>query len=332
MLYFPKWKIYLIWAVCVLGILFTLPNFFPSADLERVPKWLPHQQVNLGLDLRGGSHLLLQVDLGAVLHERLDDLVESVRKDLQKDRIGYVGLGIANHSVKVKIREPNQFQTALSTLQGLSTPLTGGFFGGSGQRDLLVAGGPDNTITMTLTDQAIEQKAQSALQQSIEIVRRRVDETGVNEPEIQREGDDRIVVELPGIHDPDRVKRLIGKTAKLTFQMVDLSPGLQPGQVPPGDELLPSSDEKGADGKPVQYLVRRRVEVSGDNLKDAQAEFDSRNGQAIVNFRFDSIGAKRFGDVTRENVGKPFAIVLDRKVISAPVIREPITGGRASKP
>ncbi len=327
MLYFPKWKIYLIWAVCVLGILFTLPNFFPSADLERVPKWLPHQQVNLGLDLRGGSHLLLQVDLGAVLHERLDDLVESVRKDLQKDRIGYVGLGIANHSVKVKIREPNQFQTALSTLQGLSTPLTGGFFGGSGQRDLLVAGGPDNTITMTLTDQAIEQKAQSALQQSIEIVRRRVDETGVNEPEIQREGDDRIVVELPGIHDPDRVKRLIGKTAKLTFQMVDLSPGLQPGQVPPGDELLPSSDEKGADGKPVQYLVRRRVEVSGDNLKDAQAEFDSRNGQAIVNFRFDSIGAKRFGDVTRENVGKPFAIVLDSKVISAPVIREPILGG-----
>jgi protein-export membrane protein SecD len=180
---------------------------------------------------------------------------------------------------------------------------------------------------MRLSQEALVERASNAVQQSIEIVRRRIDETGVNEPTIQRQGSDRILVQLPGVGDPDRVKRLLGKTAKMVFRMVDVSPEASETNVPPGSELLEADDERDPTGRPRKWVVRKKVEVAGDNLIDAQPTYDQRNGQPVVNFRFDAVGAKRFAEVTKENVGRPFAIVLDDRVISAPVIREPILAG-----
>ncbi len=326
MLYFPKWKIILILGVCLLGILFTLPNMLPAGVVKKIPHWLPDQQVRLGLDLRGGSYLLLQVDVNALTKDQLENLVENVRQTLAKARIGYKGLGIVNNAVQVTIRDAADTARADKLLQELVTPLTGGLFSGRGDTDITVATTADGTVTLTPTQAAIDQRSRQAVQQSIAIVRRRIDATGINEPEIQRQGSNQILVQLPGLKDPTRVKRLLGKTARLTFQLIDTSPAADSGQVPPGDEIL-YSDHNGPNGKPTPYVVRRQISVSGADLTDAQATFDNQTGEPVVSFRLNGLGAQRFADVTRNNVGKPFAIVLDNKVISAPVIREPILGG-----
>jgi protein-export membrane protein SecD len=184
----------------------------------------------------------------------------------------------------------------------------------------------DGAGTMRFRQAALDARRQQAVAQSIEIIRRRIDETGTKEPTIQRQGQDRILVQLPGVDNPEHVKTLLGRTAKLTFQLVDTSANPEDakrGRLPAGDEVLPATDDRG--GAPAQYVVRKRVMVGGDMLVDAQATF--HDNEPVVSFKFDSVGARRFGDATRENVGKPFAIVLDNKVISAPVIREPILGG-----
>ena len=194
--------------------------------------------------------------------------------------------------------------------------------------DLEVNLAASGVSTVKFTDTAIQARQRSAVDQSIEIVRRRIDETGTKEPTIQREGEDRILVQLPGVENPEHVKELLGRTAKMTFQLVDtdVAPGdARPGNLPPGDELLPSADNR--PGGPQFYVVKRRVMVSGDTLTDSQPTFQNGN-EPVVSFNFNSTGARRFGDATSSNVGKPFAIVLDNKVISAPVIREPILGGR----
>ena len=196
--------------------------------------------------------------------------------------------------------------------------------------DLVVEIAPDGTGTMKFSTVATETRRRQAVEQSIEIIRRRIDETGTKEPTIQREGQDRILVQLPGVDNPERVKQLLGRTAKLTFQLVDQSVTVEDarrGRLPPGDEILPGVEEGRARGSSGagSYVVRKRIMVGGDTLTDAQATF--QNNEPVVSFKFDSVGAKKFGDATRENVGKPFAIVLDNKVISAPVIREPILGG-----
>ena len=317
MVYFAKWKIILVVTICVLGIVFAAPNFLSQQQAEALPTWLPHQQINLGLDLQGGSHLLLEVDVEAVIQERLEAVVDSVRTELRRARIRYQGLGKEGHSVAVTIREADRAEEARELVRALDDGMT---------TDL----GDSGRITLTLTEQAVRERRVSAVEQSIEIVRRRIDETGVREPTIQCQGDDRILVQLPGIDDPERVKRLLGKTAKMTFHLTDFTNSVADavaGRVPPGSRLLPSADEIDVDGRPRMYLVRKRVMVSGDNLIDARPSLDPRNNQPVVNFRFDAIGAKRFGKVTTENVDRPFAIVLDGKVISAPVIREPILGG-----
>ncbi len=326
MLYFPKWKIALILGVCLLGILFTMPNMLPSAVVKKIPNWLPNQQVRLGLDLRGGSYLLLQVDVGSLTKDQLENLVENVRETLAKARIGYKGLGIVNNAVQVTIRSQADVARADKLLQALATPLSGGLFGGRGQTDITVNAGADGAVTLKPTEAALDERSEQAVQQSIAIVRRRIDATGINEPEIQRQGNNQILVQLPGLKDPTRIKRLLGKTARLTFQLLDSSPEAEAGHVRPGSELL-YSDHNGPNGKPIPYIVRRQISVSGADLTDAQATFDSQNGEPVVSFRLNALGAQRFADVTRNNVGKPFAIVLDNKVISAPVIREPILGG-----
>src|SRR5271168_2217188 len=315
MLYFENWKITLICAICALGVLLSLPNLFSPSFLAKVPDWLPHKQVALGLDLRGGSYLLLEVDVAAAQRERLNSIIDNVRNALLDANIGYTGLAVKGDAIVFTIREPGRIDDARQALAKIDP-------------DLTVAIGPDGAGTVGFSAIATDQRRRLAVDQSIEIIRRRIDETGIKEPTIEREGEDRILVQLPGISDPEHVKALLGRTAKLTFQLVDTGASLEDarsGRLPPGDQVLPAEAEKTVRIGPESYVVRRRVMVGGDTLVDAQPSF--QGNEPVVSFRFDADGAKRFAEATRENVGKPFAIVLDNKVISAPVIREPILGG-----
>ena len=311
MVYFAKWKMVLVGIICLLGLSFAAPNFIPLNQAEALPGWLPRQHISLGLDLQGGSHLLLEVDSKTVIREYLDSMVDAARIELRRDKIRYQGLGISGNGIQVTIKDEEKVDEARKLLRAL-------------ERDA-VLDEDDGRIVMTLNERMIRDRKTAAVQQSIEIVRRRVDETGTREPTIQQQGDDRILVQLPGIDDPERIKRLLGKTAKMSFHLVDQRNSVESamaGRIPPGSWLLPS---EGEDRR--MYLIRKRVMVSGDTLIDAQPSTDSRTNEPVVTFRFDSAGAKRFGSATSKNVGKLFAIVLDRKVISAPVIREPILGG-----
>jgi len=329
MLYFAKWKILLILGISLAGLIFTAPNFLDREVTDGLPDWLPHKQINLGLDLQGGSHLLLEVDTNAVVQERLQGLVEAARADLRKARIGYTGgLGVSDgDKVIVRVRKPADLDKAVEVVKGLANQLQQNMMGQGGGADIDVEVLDGNIIHITMTEAAIADRKRAAVEQSIEVVRRRIDQTGTREPTIQRQGDERILIQLPGVKDPDRIKRLLGKTAKMVFRFVDQSTTVADalrGRVPPGSELLEEESREG-DGPPRQYVVRKRVMVSGESLIDAQPTFDQ--GRPVVSFRFDSVGAKRFGDATAKNVGRLFAIVLDGKVVSAPEIQSPILGG-----
>jgi len=321
MMYFARWKQLSILAVVLIGALLCVPNFFPKAEL---PSWA--RQFSLGLDLRGGSYLLLEVDMNAVVRERLEGMADGARTRLRAANIGYVNLAAdpANRRMSFRVRDPGQADTAAAQIRELANQVNAGV--GTTQPDIEVTTAPDGTVTATLTEVGLRAKASGAVEQSIEIVRRRVDETGVAEAVIARQGQNRILVQLPGIEDPNRIKDLLGKTARMTFHLLDESANPAAATPPPGVMFL--SAERSQPGQPERFAVRRRVEVDGANLTDARAGQDSRNGEWVVNFTFDSIGTRRFADVTRANVGRPFAIVLDDKVITAPNIREPIVGGR----
>ncbi len=320
MMYFARWKTASILAVCLLGVLLCLPNLFPKSEL---PGWA--RQFSLGLDLRGGSYLLLEVDMSAVVRERLESLADGARTRLRGANIGYVNLAAdpANRRVSFRVRDPNQAEAAARQMreQANAIPTTAG----ATTPDIEVTTAPDGTVTATLTETGLRAKATGAVEQSIEIVRRRIDETGVAEALIARQGQNRILVQLPGVEDPNRIKELLGKTARMTFHLLDETANPTAATPPPGTMFLQG---EGRGGQPERYAVRRRVEVDGANLTDARAGQDSRTGEWVVNFTFDSIGTRRFAEVTRQNVGRPFAIVLDERVITAPNIREPIPGGR----
>lgn len=334
MLYFAPWKVTVVAILCLAGVVFTIPNFLSERTALSLPDWLPHKQVNLGLDLQGGSHLLLEVEADVVVQERLVALEQSIRQSLRptksRKRIGYRELGVRGGAVMLTIRNPEQIDLAVEEIEKLAVPVQGNVVSGlPGGRDITVDVVNGNQISVTLTEEAILERRRSAIEQSIEIVRRRIDELGTREPTIQRQGDERILVQVPGLQDPERLKAILGKTAKMVFRLVDLttSPAeiMAGARTPPGSELL-ESDERNADGSPADmYVVRKRVMVSGDTLVDSSATF--QDNMPVVSFRFDSVGAKRFGEATKMNVRKPFAIVLDKRVISAPVIREPILGG-----
>jgi len=323
MLYFTRWKVVAILCTVFAVCLFAFPNFLPTKMVDSWPKWA-QRHVVLGLDLQGGSHILLEVDTKAVRKEMLETLRDDVRRVLREARIGYTGLVVRGNSVEVRIREGQNSGQAQEKLQTLSQPL-GGILSATGHRNVDITSEPNNLYRLTLTDPAILERVRQAVDQSIQIIERRVNELGTVEPLIQREGSDRILVQVPGLQDPTRLKQLLGKTAKLDFHMVDSSiPAQQAlqGHVPAEDEILYS-----ASGPKTPYLVEKRVLVSGADLTDAQPGFDPRTSEPVVNFRFNTSGARKFAKVTQENVGKPFAIVLDNQVISAPVIREPILGG-----
>ncbi len=312
MLQIPRWQVALIGLILLAGLAFAAPNLLSRQAADDLPDWLPNQQIALGLDLQGGSYLLLEVETEAVIEEQLNNLVDEVRLQLRGERIGYRNLGVVDRSVTFELRDPAQAEQARTLLRDIG-------------EDIRVDIEEDGTAVARFTEDSMQQRLNNAMQQSIEIVRRRIDETGVREPTIQRQGERRIVVQLPGINNPERMKDILGKTARLTFRLVDTSVSPRGDDIPPGSEVLPA-DETGPNGEPVRrYVVRKRVMVSGENLTDASATF--QQGQPVVAFSFDTVGARRFGQVTQENVNRPFAIVLDGKVISAPRIQEPILGG-----
>ncbi|HEX9071949.1 MAG TPA: protein translocase subunit SecD [Pseudolabrys sp.] len=324
MLYFTRWKATAIILTAFIVCLFAVPNFLPEKMVQSWPKWA-QRHVVLGLDLQGGSHILLEVDSNAVRKEKLETLRDDVRRVLRDARVGYTGLVVRGNSVEVRIREGSNFDQAVQKLRELSQPL-GGILGSStGQRSLDVTTEAGSLVRLTVTEPALVERVRQSVEQSIQIIERRVNELGTVEPLIQRQGIDRILVQVPGLQDPTRLKELLGKTAKLDFRMVDVSmPAEQAaqGHVPPDDEILYSTTQP-----KTPYLVEKRILVSGGDLTDAQPGFDQRTNEPIVSFRFNTSGARKFAQVTQENVGKPFAIILDNQVISAPVIREPILGG-----
>jgi preprotein translocase subunit SecD len=323
MLYFTRWKALGIILTALLVCLCAVPNFFPEATVKNWPLWAQRRLV-LGLDLQGGSYLLLEVDSNYVKKEKLDQIRDDARRTLREAKIGYTGLASKGDAVEVRVKDAD-LQPALSKLRDLSQPL-GGLLGSSGQRSLEVTDAGGGLIRMTVPQAAINDRIRQTIEQSIQIVERRVNQLGTVEPVIQRQGTDRILVQVPGLQDPSHLKDLLGKTAKMEFRMVDTSVSpdqAQQGNLPPDSELLMS-----ASAPKTPYVVKKQVLVSGGDLTDAQTAFDPRSGEPVVSFKFNSAGSRKFADATVANVGQPFAIVLDNEVISAPVIREPITGGQ----
>jgi preprotein translocase subunit SecD len=322
MLYFTRWKALAIIVTALVVCLCAVPNFFPEAQVKSWPAWAQRRLV-LGLDLQGGSYLLLEVDSNYVKKEKLEQIRDDVRRTLRDAKIGYTGLAARPDSVEVRVKDTD-LQAALGKLRDLSQPL-GGLLGSSGQRSLDVSDAGGGLIRLTVPQAAITERIRQTIEQSIQIVERRVNELGTVEPLIQRQGTDRILVQVPGLGDPSRLIAILGQTAKMDFRMVDttISPEQAiSGQLPTDSELLPSTEP----GHP-PYVVKKQILVSGGELTDAQPGFDQRSNEPIVSFRFNTSGSRKFAQATSDNVGQPFAIVLDNKVISAPVIREPITGG-----
>lgn len=323
MLYFTRWRALGIILIALVVCLCAVPNFFPEAQVKTWPAWAQRRLV-LGLDLQGGSYLLLEVDANYVKKEKLDQVRDDVRRSLREAKIGYTGLVTRGDTVEVRVKDTD-LQTALTKLRDLSQPI-GGLLGSSTQRDLDISDAGGGLIRLALSQPAMVERMRKTIEQSIQIVERRVNELGTVEPVIQRQGTDRILVQVPGLQDPTHLKELLGKTAKMEFRMVDTSvppDQAQRGGLPPDSELLMSQSSP-----KVPYVVKKQVLVSGGELTDAQTGFDQRTNEPIVSFRFNSTGARKFAQATQENVGLPFAIVLDNEVISAPVIREPITGGQ----
>jgi preprotein translocase subunit SecD len=324
MLYISKWKAAAILLTALICCLFAVPNFFPESMVKRWPAWA-QRHIVLGLDLQGGSHILLEVDANDVRRQKLLALQDDVRRVLREARIGLTRAPLVRgNSVEVVIRE-SDLQQGLAKLRELSQPL-GGFLGSTGARSLDVENAGGGVVRLSPTEPALLERIRQVVDQSVEIIGKRVNQLGLVEPSIQRQGNDRILVQVPGLGDPQQLLDILGKTAKLTFRLVDTSVPVEQalqGRPPPESDIVYGS--KAENRQP--YLLEKRVIVSGEELTDAQPGFDQRTSEPIVTFKFNTSGARKFAQVTQENVGRPFAIVLDDEVISAPVIREPILGG-----
>ncbi len=325
MLYFSKWKIAAILAVVAWGILATLPNFMTPAMRAYIPPFLPSSPLVLGLDLQGGAHVMLEVDQNELRDQLSKQLIGDIRGALREKRIGYSGLGRSGDGVSLRITDPAEIDQAYEALRPLSRQVETGFFGQGGTASDFDISRDGNQVTFTLTSAGLEAKVNRAIEQSLEILDKRVNALGTTEPSIQREGMNRIVVQVPGLQDSSRLNDILNTTAKLQFRLLCDQQPTGPGQRPPLDcEELP--DQKDPNQK-FWVQTSSRATVDGENLTDAQPAFDQQTNEPIVSFRFNQQGALRFGRLTQENVGRPFAIVLDGKVVSAPRINEPILGG-----
>ena len=314
--------------ILIAGILIALPNALPQSARNRLPGWWANQTVSLGLDLQGGSYLLLEVQLEEVQKDKIESLMGDLRRGLRKAHIAFKDIVPGDDSVSVTVIEPDRIDEARTIIDGLNPLVSGGVLSvGSHQYEVSESSGH---FTLRMTDVYKKQAQEDIVGQSIEVVRKRIDEMGTREPTIERQGDDRIVVQVPGLQDPSKLIQILQTTAKMTFQLVDESADIEQakkGIVPIGSELLHryKSQEEQTRG---MVVVQKRVLVAGDRLTDAQAGFDGQTGAPDVNFKFDSVGAREFGDVTKDNVGHRFAIVLDKKVITDPVIQSVILGGQ----
>jgi protein-export membrane protein SecD len=320
------WSRLLTLIVVVGGILLALPNALSPAVRARIPKFLPSQTVNLGLDLQGGSYLLLGVDFDQVTRDRAETLVGDIRAAFRKAHIPLTDLDARGDTVSVRVTDPSRLDEARTLLQSVNPAMTSSVLSvGGKQYDMAEPG--NGVFTLHMTDGYKTLTRQQVMDQSIEVVRRRVDELGTREPSIERSGDDRIIVQVPGLQDPTQLKNILGKTAKMSFQLVDEQADPNASVAPIGDEILPVVDDKNKNMPPRKVVVQRRIMVAGDRLTDASQGFDQQTGQPIVNFRMDSVGARQFFDVTKEHTGHRFAIVLDKQVITDPVINGVIPGG-----
>ncbi len=330
-LHFSRWGAALTLFLAIASIVFTVPNLIPLSTYDSLPGWTQLPRMPLGLDLRGGTSLLYEIDTAQLRKGWLQSLQTDTRRALSEERIAHSGVVIANGQIRVTLRDPSKMGEALERLKRFAQPISASLFtgrGGGGGVDLAVTGGDNGVIAIEPTPPGLQRRVENAISRSIEVVRRRIDPEGTTEATIQKEGEDRILIQVPGL-SPAEVKARVGTTAKLTFQLVDSSESpaeAQANGVPPDDELLPEVEHPGS-----FVLVHKEAIVSGDDLTNAYAGYDSRAGglgERAVDFESNSRGAAAFARVTRENIGKPFAIVLDNKVISAPVIRSEIPGGR----
>ncbi len=323
MLYFARWKIALILLVVLAALVAVLPNFFSRETVANWPNWLPKQQLVLGLDLQGGAYLLYEVDRTDYVEKRLRTLLSDVRKAmLEAPRIGYTGLAVQGDGVQLRVRDPAQADLARTRLEALQNPLSTNLLGGAGinEFDLTVSG--DGVMRLSYSPEGLEQRVRGIVSQSMEVIGRRIDELGTTEPSIQRQGVDRILVEAPGLDDPERLKAIVGQTAQLTFHLVEGSFSGAETQAPqPNTIIVPSAETPG-----LSYVLQDTPLLTGEDLVDAQTAFDQQS-RPVVNFRLSGAGGRVFADVTQQNVGSLFPIVLDDEVISAPRINEPIPGG-----
>ena len=324
MLDFPRWKRIWLWAVTLFFALAAVPSLV-SLSGARWPEALPDPMVNLGLDLAGGSHILLEADPAQVREQRLETMEEGVRNALRtaEPRIRIGSISRSGGRLSFMLDDPSQVDAARDAIE----PLTTGA-GLSGQRDWTIEVLDGNRFVLTQTQAGLEIAVNNAMDSATEIVRKRIDALGTREPTIIRQGDTRIVVQVPGLDDPQALKDLLGQTAELEFKLVDqaaLQSDVTQGIAPPGSEIVPYAE--GTDFAGTSIAVKRLGGIRGDSLTNAQQSFDPQTNEPVVNITFDPQGGRRFGVLTRENVGRPFAIILDGEVLSAPNINEPIDGG-----
>ena len=317
MLVFENWKKFLVLTISVFAIIFSLPNFLSKEIRNNSLSFLKSGEIRLGLDLQGGSYLLLKVESESLQTDRLNSLADELRLAMRNSspRIGYKNLKVSGIELNFTLINQEDSLTIKDLLDSID-------------KEFIINIDNYNNVQVSMSEEKIKEISDYAILQSIEIIRRRVDEVGTNEPIIQRQGDDRILVQLPGLEDPERIKKLLGKTARMNFRMVNETASIEDalsGRVPPGSDLLFEIDERTGE-KSVPYVIYKRIGVSGEQLVDANPSMD-QNNQPVVSIRFDTSGARKFGELTSKNVGKRFAIVLDGEVISAPVVREAITGG-----
>jgi protein-export membrane protein SecD len=328
MLHFERWKIIAIILTCLTGLLFAIPNFVSKETLQSWPDFLPKRQMPLGLDLRGGAHLLLAMDQNEIRKDWLQGLQDDARRTLREAKIGFSGIGIQDNSVRVTLVKPEEGDRAFSELKKISQSIGNALLGTAGM-DVDVTRSGDNQFVIKPTEQGFNERLSHAASASIETINRRVNALGTAESTIVRQGLDRILVQYPGLSDTRQLKELIGQTAKLSFHAVH--PTVSPEEaratrVPLGYKIYESMERAEAGGQG-EYVLQESAVVLGEDLEDAQPGFDQRTNEPIISFRFNTSGARKFGNFTKNNVGRPFAIVLDDKVISAPVIREAILGG-----
>ncbi|GAA4821457.1 protein translocase subunit SecD [Sphingosinicella ginsenosidimutans] len=322
MLDFPRWKVIGIWALLALGVLLSVPSLLPRDIAHRMPAWVQKIHVNLGLDLAGGSHLLLEAQTGDVARQRVEMMEDNIRRAMRtaSPQIEIGDVSTQNGQLAFAVRDPARVNDALGLARQQAQPSS---FGGTREWDVSANGA---TIVMRPTQAGLDSAVSSAMESARDVIDRRINALGTLEPTIIRQGSNRILVQVPGLQNPEALKQLIGRTARLEFRMVDENATpqqIQSGRAPIGSQILPLAQGG-------RIAVQRRAIITGDMISDARQAFDQQDGSPNVVLTFDSNGARRFAHTTQENVGKPFAIILDNVVLSYPVIREPILGGTAS--